>query len=199
MRCRVAIQRDRLGRASLSPDCLREERLCCRHVAPGAEAKIDPLSRPVNSAVEIGPFAANLHIGLVDSPGLTGGRSKPIPAFDELRRVALHPMQDRSVGEGQAAFSHYLDKIAQAELVAQIPTHAEDDDFAVEMTPVEQTLQISRLAHWLVGGKISGVTDRRDGIAPQPRGGAGMPHLRSRTGYLEVCSTPAHVHGLASA
>jgi hypothetical protein len=38
------------------------------------------------------------------------------------------------VGEGQAAFSHHLDKVAQTELVAQIPTHAKDDDFTVEMT-----------------------------------------------------------------
>jgi len=50
MRCRVAVQRDRLGSASLSPDCLREERLCCRHVPLGAEVKIDRLPRPVNGA-----------------------------------------------------------------------------------------------------------------------------------------------------
>jgi hypothetical protein len=41
------------------------------------------------------------------------------------------------VGEGQAVLSHHLDKITQTELVAQISTHAEDDDFAFEMTPVE--------------------------------------------------------------
>src|SRR4051812_14622502 len=168
MRCRVAVQRNRLRSASLSSDCLREERLSCRHVAPRAEAKIDRLFRPVNGAVEIGPFAANLHVGLVDSPRLTGCRSQPIPAFDELRRVALHPTQDRSVGEGQAALSHHLDKITQTELVAQIPTHAKDDDFAVEMTPVEQPFEIFQLAHWLVVVKSSRVTDRRAGIAPQP-------------------------------
>ncbi|MGF6638005.1 hypothetical protein OKW39_005221 [Paraburkholderia sp. MM6662-R1] len=51
------------------------------------------------------------------------------------------------MGEGQAALSHHLDKITQTELVAQIPTHAKDDDFAVEMTPVEQPFEIFQLAH----------------------------------------------------
>jgi RNA polymerase sigma-70 factor, ECF subfamily len=56
MRCRVAVQRNRLRSASLNSDCLREERLCDRRVAtqaneiailvaPHAEAKIDRLSR----------------------------------------------------------------------------------------------------------------------------------------------------------
>src|SRR4051812_2462726 len=168
MRRRAAVQRDRLRSASLSPDCLREERLCSRHVAPGAEAKIDRLSRPVNGAVEIGPFAANLHVGLVDAPRPTGCRGRPVPAFDELRRVALHPTQDRRVCQRQAAFGHHLDKIAQTELVAQIPTYAKDDDFAVEMTAVEQPLQIFQLAHWLAIVKSLRLTDRRIGIAPQP-------------------------------
>ncbi|CAB3810168.1 hypothetical protein LMG28688_07166 [Paraburkholderia caffeinitolerans] len=91
-----------------------------------------------------------------------------VPAFDELRRVALHPTQDRRVGQRQAAFGHDLDKIAQTELVAQIPAYAKDDDFAVEMTAVEQPLQIFQLAHWLVIVKSSRLTDRRFGIAPQP-------------------------------
>ena len=70
----------------------------------------------------------------------------------------------------------HLDKITQTELVAQIPTHAKDDDFAVEMTPVEQPFEIFQLAHWLVVVKSSRVTDRRAGIAPQPKD---QPNARS--------------------
>ena len=72
------------------------------------------------------------------------------------------------MGEGQAAFSHHLDEIAQTALVAQIPTHTKDDDFAVEMTPAEQPFEIFQLAHWLVAVKSPRVTDRRIGIALQP-------------------------------
>ncbi|MFM0631244.1 hypothetical protein PQR41_35535 [Paraburkholderia xenovorans] len=52
--------------------------------------------------------------------------------------------------------------------ISQVSTHAMNDDFAVEMTPIEQPVDVPQLAHWLVLVKRSSVTDRRIGIAPQP-------------------------------
>jgi hypothetical protein len=93
------------------------------------------------------------------------------------------------LSEGQAAFSHHFDKVAQTELLAQIPPHAKDDDFAVEMTPVEQPFEFFQLARWLVVVKSSKVTDRRAEIALQPI------FVRSRFDCKQGC----HRQGLKSA
>ena len=39
------------------------------------------------------------------------------------------------MGQRQAPLSHHLDESTQAELVAQIPAHAQNDHVAVEVTP----------------------------------------------------------------
>jgi len=36
-------------------------------------------------SIDIGPAAANLYMGLIDSPGAASGPGKAIPAFDEPR------------------------------------------------------------------------------------------------------------------
>jgi hypothetical protein len=52
-----------------------------------------------------------------------------------LWRIALRPAHDGCMRKMQSTFGHHLDQIAKAELVAQVPTHAEDDHFAVEVPP----------------------------------------------------------------
>jgi hypothetical protein len=47
----------------------------------------------------------------------------------------------------QAAFGHHLYQVAQAQLEAKIPAHAQDDDLAVEVTTLEQLLDAHQLAH----------------------------------------------------
>jgi hypothetical protein len=42
------------------------------------------------------------------------------------------------VGQRQAAFSHHLDQVAQAELEAQVPSHAQNDDLAIKVATCEQ-------------------------------------------------------------
>jgi hypothetical protein len=37
--------------------------------------------------------------------------------------------------ERQAALSYYFDKVSKTELVTQVPTRIQDDDFAVEVMP----------------------------------------------------------------
>ena len=39
------------------------------------------------------------------------------------------------MGEIQPSLGHYLDQIAKAELVAQVPPHANDDHLAIELPP----------------------------------------------------------------
>jgi hypothetical protein len=45
---------------------------------------------------------------------------------------------------------HPLDEVAKAELVTQVPTHTQDDDFAVKVTAVEQPVDVCQLTHSLL-------------------------------------------------
>jgi hypothetical protein len=47
----------------------------------------------------------------------------------------------------QSALRHHLAQIANAELVAQIPAHAQDDHFAVEVPPSKQLRDAVQFAH----------------------------------------------------
>ncbi len=58
-----------------------------------------------------------------------------IPALLELWNMPLHPAHDRRMRKMQAALSHHLDQITQAELVTQIPTHTQDDDLPSKVPP----------------------------------------------------------------
>jgi hypothetical protein len=51
------------------------------------------------------------------------------------------------VGKRQPSLSHHLDEIAQAEFVAQIPSHTKNDHVAVKVTASEQPVQILQFAH----------------------------------------------------
>ena len=49
--------------------------------------------------------------------------------------------------QGEPAFAHHLHEITKAELVAQIPAHAEDDNFTVEMAPFEEFVHVRQAHH----------------------------------------------------
>jgi hypothetical protein len=82
MRSCVTVEGDRKWRLPIMPDCLLEEGLGCRHIAYPAEPEVDRLSTPVYRSVEIGPAAAHLEIGFIDSLGTTSRSAKAIPTFD---------------------------------------------------------------------------------------------------------------------
>lgn len=50
----------------------------------------------------------------------------------------LHPAHNRSVRQRQTALGHHFSEVSEAELVTQVPTHAKDDNFALEVAPVER-------------------------------------------------------------
>ena len=52
------------------------------------------------------------------------------------------------MGKMQAVPRHHLDQVAVAELVAQIPTNAQDDYLAVKMPHCKQLLDAPQLAHY---------------------------------------------------
>src|ERR1017187_2719426 len=102
MRSRIAVEGDRLWWLPLMPDCLHEERLGCGYIARPAEPEVDRPSTLVHGSIEVSPLAAHLDIGLIDSPGSTGGPAEAIPAFDELRRIPPHPSQNGGMSKVQS-------------------------------------------------------------------------------------------------
>ena len=82
------------------------------HVAPRPEHEVHRLASPIHRPVQVDPPAANLQIGLVDTPRATRRRSKTVPAFDEFGRITPHPAQDCRVSERQIPFGHHLEQIA---------------------------------------------------------------------------------------
>src|ERR1017187_9874898 len=135
MRSRIAVEGDRMWRLPLMLDCLLEEGLGCGYIACPAEPEVDRLSTLIYRPIEVSPLAAHLDIGLIDSPGATSRPAEAIPASNELWCVPQHPTQDGGMRKVQSALRHHLDQIAEAELVAQIPAHAQDDHLAVEVPP----------------------------------------------------------------
>jgi hypothetical protein len=49
----------------------------------------------------------------------------------------VHPTHDGSVGHRQAALSHHLHQIPKAELEAQVPPHAQDDDLTLKVATLD--------------------------------------------------------------
>ena len=65
-------------------DRLLEEGLRCGYIACPAEPEVDRLSSLVHRSIEVGPVAAYLDIGLIDSPRAASGPTKAVPPLDEL-------------------------------------------------------------------------------------------------------------------
>ncbi|SEK09487.1 site-specific integrase [Paraburkholderia diazotrophica] len=64
----------------------------------------------------------------------------------------------------KTAFGHHFSEISKDELETQVPAHAKDNNFAIEVAPVEQSVNVFQLTRWLVLVKNSSVTDQRNRI-----------------------------------
>jgi Protein of unknown function (DUF1403) len=76
----------------------------------------------------------------------------------------LNPTHDRRVRQGESTFGHHLHEITKAEFVAQIPAHAEDDYFAIEMAAFEEFVHVehsSALSFEQSADKLCGVNPVR--------------------------------------
>jgi hypothetical protein len=129
------------------PDRLLEEGLCCGYISPAAELEVNRLPSLVDRAIEIDPLSAYFDIGLIDSPRAANGPVETAPTLDELWCIPPDPAQNRRSAQVQPALGHHLDQIAQAELIAQVPTNAQDDHLAVKMPSYKQVLDAPQLAH----------------------------------------------------
>ena len=142
MRRLIAVERDLVWQLALALERPSEERLGGGDVPLGAKQEIDGVSLFVDSAVKIRPAASDFDVGLIDAPGPPSWASEAVPALLELRHIALDPAHDRRMRQGEPAFGHHLGEISKAELVSQIPAHAEHDDLPVEMAAFEKIINV---------------------------------------------------------
>lgn len=145
MRGRVTVQGDADRSSPLSLQRLAEERLGRLHIAVGAQPEINCLALSIDGAIEIGPIAPDLHVGFIDAPRATGLASESIPAPLELGHEPLYPAHDRCVGQGQSTLGHHLNQVTQAQLEAQVPADAQDDDLALEVPALEKIVHALKL------------------------------------------------------
>jgi hypothetical protein len=144
MRCGIAIKRYDPRRTTLRLQGLPEEEFGCRYIATRTQSEINGPAFPVHGSVKISPDAADLDIRLIRAPGIAGLTGKTVPTPLEFRRKTLHPAHDRGMGQGQATLGHHLDQIPKTQLEAKISPHAEDDDLAFKVPPLEQLIKADR-------------------------------------------------------
>lgn len=101
----------------------------------------------LDSSVEVGPAAFDLDVGLVDAPRSAHWASKTAPPFFEFWNIALDPAHIRRVSQRQSVFGHHFHEVSVAELVLQIPAHAENDDFPIEMPAFEKIIDAQHRGH----------------------------------------------------
>src|SRR5882757_142432 len=160
----ITVERDFKRQSALTPESKPEEGLGRGDVPLGAQQEVDGFSLFVDGTVEIGPASSDFDVGLVDAPGPSSWPSEAVPAFLEFGRIALNPTHDRRVRQGESTFGHHLHEISKAEFVAQIPAHAEDDYFAIEMAAFEEFVHVehsSALSFEQSAGKLCGVNPVR--------------------------------------
>ena len=122
----AAIDDDAL-RPTVPGESLSEETFGGGEITMLAEPKLDRIAVAVDGAIEIRPSAANLDIGLVGVPLASDGALAPIEPIRQQGRKVDDPAMDRRMIDADAAFGHHFLQVAQAQAIAQIPAHAQQD------------------------------------------------------------------------
>ena len=170
MRRLIAVERDLVWQLALALERPSEERLGGGDVPLGAKQEIDGVSLFVDSAVKIRPTASDFDVGLIDAPGPPSWASEAVPALLELRHIALDPAHDRRMRQGEPAFGHHLGEISKAELVSQIPAHAEHDDLLVKVPTFEESVHFRVRSSALSFDRFANDYAVSKQFAPEPEG-----------------------------
>jgi hypothetical protein len=63
------------------------------------------------------------------------------------RRLLSRKSTDGRMSQRDAALGHHLDQVARAQFKREVPPHAQDDDFAIEVSPFEEFLGRGEVCH----------------------------------------------------
>ena len=115
--------------------CERLAKECLRSFdASGlTELEVDRAALLVHGAIQIAPTALDQNVSFVNAPRPTDRARETTPAFLELGVVTLHPAHDGRMGYADPALSHHGNQIAVAELLGDVPAHAQNDELRVEL------------------------------------------------------------------
>src|SRR6202046_5992260 len=83
----------------------------------------------------------------------------------------MHPPHDGGVGHRQAALGHHLHQIPEAELEAQVPPHAQDDDLTIKVPTLKQLVYSRKPSHRTVLNSPAGYEATTTSNLHQSRGG----------------------------
>lgn len=92
-------------------------------IAVCAEVELDRIAMVVDGVIQIKPRAFDLYISLVEVPSSRDLTLPPIEAVKQLGAEMQNPTMDRRMIQRDAALSHQLLQIAQAQIISQIPSH----------------------------------------------------------------------------
>jgi hypothetical protein len=132
----AAVDDDPLGPA-VPLECLSQKPLGRSQIAPLTEPEFDCVTVAVDCAVKKHPTATDLDVSFVDVPPISDRSLAAIEPLQQLGRLANNPAMHRRMVNGDTALGHHLLKIAQAQVVSQIPPHAEQDHGFVELPALE--------------------------------------------------------------
>jgi hypothetical protein len=106
-------------------------------VAPLAEPELNGVTVAVDGSIEIFPLASDFDVSLIHVPFPADASFAKIEALEQLRRVADNPSVNGRMVDGDAPLSHHLLQVPQAQIVSQIPPHAEQDYGSIKMPALE--------------------------------------------------------------
>jgi hypothetical protein len=117
---------------------LAEEAFGGPRISFRAQHEIDCLTGRIDGAVEIFPLAFDFDVGLIDAVGVGRRSHVRTNSFLQFQNIGLNSPVDRRAIEREATFIHHFFEIAVAQRITEVPTYAQEDDFGLIVTPLEE-------------------------------------------------------------
>ena len=134
----MAIDVDDPRRRAAAGQCQPQEHLRRDQVALGRQHELDGLAGRIDSAIQVGPVASNLQVGLIDPPRPIRTAQLAANPLIQNRCIPLDPAPDRDMIHGEVPLRHDLLQVTIRQRESQVPANAQEDDHVVEVPPTKQ-------------------------------------------------------------
>ena len=105
----------------------------------GREKEVKGGAGGIHRPVKVTPLALDPDVGLIYPLTVVGWFESPTQTLFHFRTIALDPPPDGDVIGAQAPLGEQLLDVAVRKGKAQVPTHRQQDDLRLKLTPFEQT------------------------------------------------------------
>ncbi len=113
--------------------------VCCPGVSPLQKHEVDQPAMLVDCSEQVFPPAADLDVGLVQSPGSRTVALIRSHSFLKLGRIAMNPAHDRGRVHFHTKLLHRHRQVPVRDSVLAVPTNTKQDDLDRETTTLEQS------------------------------------------------------------